>query len=141
VAADVLDLLRPEADSREILLKPVVGRATARADEEAVRRSIINLVRNAIEASPKGGRVRVLLDGGPESSRLRVVDEGPGVSDELRDKVFEAFVTTRADGGGLGLSLVKRVAEEHGGSCTLVNREGGGVEVCLELPTGREAST
>jgi signal transduction histidine kinase len=141
LATDVVELLRPEAENRGVRLGPVEGRAAARADREAVRRSIINLVRNAIEASPEDGRVRVMVDGDTDTSRLRVIDEGSGIDSELRDKAFEAFVTTRAGGAGLGLSLVKRVAEEHGGSCSLVNREGGGAEACLTLPSDLETGT
>jgi signal transduction histidine kinase len=141
LAGEVLDLLRPEAEQRGVRLAPVEGRAEAHVDREAVHRSIINLARNAIEASPEGSLVRLLVECDAESCRLHVIDEGPGIDPELRDKVFEAFVTTRADGAGLGLSLVKRVAEEHGGSCTLVNGEGGGGEACLTLPSQPEKRT
>jgi signal transduction histidine kinase len=141
LATDVVDLLRPEAENLGVRLAPVEGRAETRIDTEAVRRSIINLVRNAIEASPEGSRVRVVVEGDTDTSRLRIIDEGSGIDSELRDKAFEAFVTTRAGGAGLGLSLVKRVAEEHGGSCSLVNREGGGAEACLTLPSDTERRT
>jgi signal transduction histidine kinase len=135
LASEVVDLLRPQAESHGVSLEPVQGRAVVQASPEAIRRSVINLLNNAIEASPEGGRVRVIVEGDLHEGRLRVLDEGPGIDPDLRDKMFEAFVTTRADGAGLGLSLVKRVAEEHGGRCLLIDREQGGAEARLSLPS------
>lgn len=141
LASDVIELLRPEAENRGIRLELEPGSATVRADREAVRRSVINLLKNALQASPQDGVVRVRIDRDADCGRLRVLDSGPGLDPGLGDKVFEAFVTTHASGTGLGLSLVKRVAEEHGGSCTLTNRTDGGAEACLRLPSAAELST
>ena len=63
-----------------------------------------------------------------------MIDEGKGLDPALGERVFDAFVTGRADGTGLGLSLVRRVAEEHGGSIELANRPEGGAEAILSLP-------
>jgi signal transduction histidine kinase len=141
LGAEVLELLRPEAESRGVRLAPVQGTATVLADREAVRRSVINLIRNAIEASPAGGRVGVIVDRVAEHGRIRIHDEGPGIDPDAPTRAFEAFVTTKAGGAGLGLSLVKRVAEEHGGSCDLVNRPEGGAEARLVLPSAPEPSS
>ena len=140
LTAEVIELLRPEAESRGVHLKLDHGTATVRADREAVHRSVINLLKNAIQASPQGSAVQLLIDRDANCGRLRIRDAGSGIDPKLADKVFEAFVTSRASGTGLGLSLVKRVAEEHGGSCTLANRKQGGAEACLRLPSAVEPS-
>ncbi len=80
----------------------------------------------------------MIVDRNGDYGRLRVIDAGTGIDAELQDKVFEPFVTTRAGGAGLGLALVRRVAEEHGGTCSLVNSPGGGAEACLSLPARPE---
>jgi two-component system sensor histidine kinase HydH len=134
LCTEVLDLLRPEAEQRGVRLDAVDGEAWVRVDSGSVRRALINLVRNAIAASPRAGRVRVVVERVDGRGFAHVLDEGPGVDGDVAGRVFEPFVTTRADGAGLGLSLVKRVAEEHGGSCSLVSRPGGGAEACLGLP-------
>jgi len=141
LGAEVLELLRPEADSRGVRLAPVEGAAEVVVDREAVRRSVINLVRNAIEASPDGGRVRMSVDRDGDCGRLRVRDEGSGIDPALGDRAFEAFVTSKAGGAGLGLSLVRRVAEEHGGTCDLVPGDEGGAEARLCLPSAPESSS
>jgi signal transduction histidine kinase len=139
LCAEVIELLRPEAESRGIRLELNRGTATVRADRDAVRRSIINLVRNAVQVSPDGGRVRAFIDQDVDCGRVRILDEGPGIDPEISDRLFEAFVTSRASGSGLGLALVKRVAEEHGGSCSLINGTDGGAEACLRLPLNSES--
>jgi len=140
LTAEVIELLRPEAESRGVQLELDHGTATVRADREAVHRSVINLLKNAIQASPQGSAVQLLIDRDANCGRLRIRDAGSGIDPKLADKIFEAFVTSRANGTGLGLSLVKRVAEEHGGSCTLANRKQGGAEACLRLPSAVEPS-
>ena len=138
---EVVELIRPVADSHGVRLESFPVEMIVPADREAVRRAVINLVQNAIDASPEGGRVRTVVDRDERYGRLRVVDDGPGIEPELQERAFEAFMTTRADGTGLGLSLVKRVAEEHGGRCSLVNGSEGGAEACLCLPLEEESSS
>jgi signal transduction histidine kinase len=136
LAGEVVGLLGDEAAERGVRLEPVQGDARVRADREAVRRSMINLIRNAMQASSRGDAVRTLVDVDAGMARVRVLDEGGGISDDSTEKVFEAFFTTRAEGSGLGLSLVRRVAEEHGGNCSLRSRNEGGVEATFRLPLG-----
>jgi signal transduction histidine kinase len=102
-------------------------------EREAIRRALINLVRNALQASPEGGVVGVALERRDGRARVVVTDEGAGLDPEIAGRVFDPFVTARAEGTGLGLALVKRVAEEHGGSVALRNRPGGGAEAILEI--------
>lgn len=145
LARDVLALLELEAAERRVRLVPRLEPTPARVDRESLRRALVNLVRNALQASPPGGEVEVTV--GTQRSartsgrlwvRLAVGDRGPGVAPGFAERAFDAFVTTKASGTGLGLALVRRVAEEHGGRASLHNRPGGGAEALLELPLEKE---
>lgn len=135
VAHEVAELLVSEATEAGVTIAPVTGCALATVDRDAVRRALINLVRNAIQASPAGATVRVELDRDPRGdARIRVLDDGPGIPAAMAERLLEPFVTTRADGTGLGLALVRRVADEHGGTFRLTNRPAHGAEAVLALP-------
>ncbi len=134
IAGDVVDLLADEAEATSIRLALNGISCSAPVDPESIRRALINLVRNAIQASPPGGEVLVetaLIDG---HVLVKVTDDGPGVDEDRVEQLFDAFVTNQAGGVGLGLALVRRVAEEHGGTATLCNRKDGGALAQLRLP-------
>lgn len=133
LAREVLDLLEDEAKERSVRLE-VQGAARATIDENAVRRSLINLVRNAIQASPEDGAVEVVVLQDTAATTIRVLDEGPGIDPRDGEKVFDPFFTTRVSGTGLGLALVRRVAEEHGGRVEVRNRPAGGAQAVFRLP-------
>jgi signal transduction histidine kinase len=131
---EVCDLLGAEAEECEVVLEPPAGSASVDADSGAIRRAMINLVRNAVQASPAGGRVSVAVTEDDEEATVSITDEGTGVDPDIQDRIFDAFVTGRPSGTGLGLALVRRVAEEHGGIAALTNRPSGGAEALLRLP-------
>jgi len=142
LAREVTGLLVHEAEARGVRLE--LGErcgAPVRADREALRRALVNLVRNAIQASPEGGTVWVHVEVDDDVARLVVEDEGPGIPPEIKDRVFDAFVTTRAEGTGLGLSLVRRTVEDHGGRVVLTDRAGGGTRAEIVLPRVQDPGT
>jgi nitrogen fixation/metabolism regulation signal transduction histidine kinase len=112
-------------------------------DRQLMRRVMVNLVRNAVQAARepadgktgRRGRVLISADLGPESVVLSVEDDGPGVPEEVRERVFEPYFTTKEDGTGLGLAIVKKIVVEHNGSIT-VRRSArlGGAEFVISLP-------
>ena len=110
-------------------------------NRESLRRALINLVHNAVEASPRGGAIELEVRKEAGGVGIHVLDRGPGIDEAEADRLFDAFVTTRAEGTGLGLALVKRVADDHGGRCHLARRPGGGTEAVLWLPPGGGAPT
>jgi nitrogen fixation/metabolism regulation signal transduction histidine kinase len=105
-----------------------------RGDSLLLSRAIHNLLLNACEASPKEGCVvlRTFAAGG--RAVLEVIDRGPGVPAALLERVFEPYVSTKKRSSGLGLSLVRDIATQHGGTVTLENWEGGGACARLSLP-------
>ncbi|MEJ2084365.1 MAG: ATP-binding protein, partial [Acidobacteriota bacterium] len=138
LAREVVDLLADEATAEGIRLS-IEGSAAAEVDPQAVRRVLINLVRNAIQASSAGGEVSIRARVEATATVVEVTDVGSGVDPELGDRIFDAFVSGRESGVGLGLALVKRVMEEHDGSVELRNRSVAGAMATIRFPLSQEA--
>ena len=107
-----------------------------RASEDSLGEVLSNLIVNAMEAQPNGGRVRVGLSSDAEWAEIRVDDDGPGISEELRTRIFQPYFTTKATGTGLGLSIVARRIAEMGGTlaCESPLRNGAGTRFRLTVP-------
>jgi signal transduction histidine kinase len=107
---------------------------TVRGDAQRLQQLIMNLVLNSVQAMPEGGVLRVRLQEEDGAACLRFEDTGPGIPAGLRERVFEPFFTTREKGSGLGLTVVRRIVEQHGGSIALGAAETGGTRVDIRLP-------
>ncbi|PTL83662.1 ATP-binding protein [Vitiosangium sp. GDMCC 1.1324] len=96
----------------------------------------VNLVTNAIDASPPGGRVELFAEEADEQVRIRVVDQGHGIPPELAQRIFEPFFTTKqpGEGTGLGLALVSSIVREHGGTVEVDSQPGAGATFTVVLP-------
>ena len=110
-------------------------------DARMFKQALINLIVNAIQALPNGGRIVVRAretekDGG-KVIEVSVIDDGPGIAPELRGHVFQPFFTTKASGTGLGLTIVKRIAETHQGEVTVESTVGVGTTSTLRLSIDR----
>jgi signal transduction histidine kinase len=108
-------------------------------DAVLIRHALFNLLTNAAQANPPGGAIAVRLQPaqGPSGTpgwSLAVIDEGSGLAEDVRDKLFTPFFTTRPDGTGLGLAVVKHVAMLHEGEITADNRPANGAVFALWLP-------
>ncbi|MBN2495659.1 MAG: HAMP domain-containing histidine kinase [Deltaproteobacteria bacterium] len=103
-------------------------------DAERMRRALLNLVRNAVQASPAGGRVEIELLQTPDGLLLRIADLGCGIPQDKIELIFEPFFTTRQQGTGLGLSMVRKVVEGHGGRISIASQEGRGSTFDIHLP-------
>lgn len=104
------------------------------ADAEQLRQVFWNLLRNAVDASPKGERIDVGVRRAESVAVLEVSDRGQGIDRKISKVLFEPFRTTKAKGTGLGLALVHRIVEGHGGTVTLSARAGGGTVARVDLP-------
>ncbi len=125
-----------------LTVRTASGLVPVPADAVRLRQILHNLIKNAIEAQP-GDQAQVWLDVEPaptlDGVALIVRDAGPGFDPAVLGRIFEPYVTTKRKGTGLGLALVRKLAEEQGGSVTLSNRTGGGAEVVVILPRRRQA--
>ncbi len=110
------------------------GPVEARGDRLLLTRAIHNLVINACEASSAEGTVEVCASAHDGVAEVEVLDRGVGLPAALQARLFEPYVSTRQRGSGLGLSLARDIARQHGGDVTLENRPGGGARARLVLP-------
>jgi signal transduction histidine kinase len=138
LAAEVRELSLPLAQERRV---EVAARGSGRftGDRQVLRRAALNLVRNAVEASPPGAAVELAVEAGGSGAAIQVGDRGPGLSPEARQRLGEPFFTTRERGTGLGLALARKAALAHGGALEVLDREGGGTLARLALPASRRA--
>ncbi|MGQ9504024.1 MAG: sensor histidine kinase [Thermogutta sp.] len=104
------------------------------ADRELIRRVLLNLVLNALDAMPHGGRLTIEAQSEDGNLYLVVSDSGPGLDEEQRQRIFEPFYTTKPNGTGLGLAVVERLVELHGGTVEASNNQGGGARFVVILP-------
>lgn len=111
-------------------------------DAEQLNQVFVNLLLNAIEATPPGGLISVSARTQPESGMVRVsiTDTGPGIAPEIMARLFEPFATTRPKGTGLGLPICHRIVTEHKGSITVENLEQGGARLSVDLPAAGVSS-
>jgi signal transduction histidine kinase len=118
--------VRPEID--------VPPEARVQADREMLRRAVLNLTLNALDAMPGGGRLVITSYSGPEGFELEIADTGVGLSDEVLRRAFEPFFTTKSSGTGLGLAIVYHILEMHGGQVIASNCPEGGAAFTLRFP-------
>jgi len=137
VAAALADVIRPKGVS--VAHRGVEELPLVEGDPVMLRQVLVNLVQNAVQASAPAGAVLVRGRRDGAAIHLHVEDDGPGVSPSIRGRLFEPLITTKAHGVGLGLALVKRIAEQHGGTVEYADREGGGACFTLRLPAPPEA--
>lgn len=114
-------------------------------DESKLRQALINLVLNARDAVDARGQVHIALRADPESSEhalLEVADEGVGMSPNVLSQVFDPFFTTKArtKGTGLGMSIVRGIVEDHGGTIDVESKPGEGTRISIRLPLGEPGS-
>jgi signal transduction histidine kinase len=130
----VTDAIVPAAVPLAIEVEPGL---TVDGHYEPLRRAIQNLVQNALEAAP-GAPLEVRAAGTDASTvRLSIADRGPGVPPSERDRIFEPYVTTKQQGTGLGLALVRQTVTAHAGTIDIAETPGGGATFVLTLPRSR----
>jgi len=103
-------------------------------DARLVRQAVLNVAINAVQAMPRGGRLRVKLRREPDAALLEIEDSGAGIPEEVRHRIFEPFFTTKASGTGLGLAVVKRIVDGHGGEIAVSSPPGGGTVFAIRFP-------
>lgn len=133
---EIATQLAPQLAAQAIGMQcDLAGADALLADRDMLRRAVLNLALNAIDAMPDGGEIVVTGHQGLEHYELEVADSGPGLSEELKRRAFEPFFTTKSTGTGLGLSIVYRVVEAHGGDVTAQNCASGGAAFTIRIPS------
>jgi nitrogen fixation/metabolism regulation signal transduction histidine kinase len=129
------------AEEADLEVRRGSGPCPVALDRPLMRRVLANLARNAVEAArPARARVHLGVARARERAVLTVSDEGPGIPEDLRERIFDPYFTTRHEGTGLGLAIVKKIVLQHGGEIAAGTRPGGGASFTIALPLAEEAA-
>jgi two-component system, NtrC family, sensor kinase len=133
---EVISLMSKHASRCRVAVsfKPTAANAHVFADAEQVRQVWVNLTLNAFQAMPAGGTLEVRVDASEAAVEVSFVDSGGGIPEELREKIFRPFFTTKHTGTGLGLAICDRIVRDHGGSIDVVSAPGEGSCFTVTLP-------
>ncbi|HVU47312.1 MAG TPA: ATP-binding protein [Terracidiphilus sp.] len=150
VIADVLALATEELSTRNVTLvtslpeEPLI----ANVDADLLKQAALNVIQNGAQAMPEGGKLEVTLesDRRPETNGdrtaaaaartavLRIADEGTGIPEEIKEKIFDLYFTTKSGGSGIGLAMTYRILQLHHGSVEVQSRKDRGTEFRLRIP-------
>jgi nitrogen fixation/metabolism regulation signal transduction histidine kinase len=139
LAADLETLYGDEIRSGRLAVSPEGRGLVFPADAGQVRQALVNLVRNGLDATAGGGRVLVGAAAEDSTTVITVADDGPGLTPEQRARLFLPGFTTKPEGSGLGLVIVERIVNDHGGTIDVRTAPGQGTTFTLRLPLKREA--
>jgi signal transduction histidine kinase len=136
VLGDVLSLAAEELPTRNVKLQSSLPDAPliANVDADLIKQAFLNVIENGAQAMPQGGLLRVLLEEDKPFANLRIIDEGVGIPDDIKEKVFDLYFTTKAGGSGIGLAMTYRVLQMHHGSVDVQSEVGHGTEFRLRIP-------
>lgn len=142
--AELVEFMAPELMEEEIALRSYLESSVdpVFVDPAQIRAVLLNLVRNAAQASKAGDEIMISLLRDGDGVLIRVTDTGEGMTPDVRDRAFRPYFSTKKSGTGLGLPIVRRVVEQHGGSIELASEVGKGSQFTIRLPGGMpEADT
>jgi signal transduction histidine kinase len=132
---DAVEAMRPLASSRGVSLDVETnGAGRAHVDPDQLRQAIDNLVRNAVEATLPGGRVRVEARSSSRGHTIEVRDTGTGIDPEAVSRIFDLYFTTKPDGTGIGLAVTQQIVTAHGGTIEVDSKPGAGTRMTIRLP-------
>jgi signal transduction histidine kinase len=138
IVAESVALARKQAGFKSITITPLLadGLPAALADRNQLQQAFINLLVNAIEATPPGGAIEVATRCDPGRKEIRVVisDSGCGMPKDVQEKIFDPFFTTKESGTGLGLAITHGIIEQHGGRIDVDSTPGQGTTFMIILP-------
>ncbi len=136
------ELMAVDLSKKNVSLRIEIAPATGRlyADRERLRRVLLNLLRNAVQASPPGGEVVIAMARNGAGFSIDISDSGAGIDEDKRERIFEPFYTGRQQGTGLGLSLARKIVKAHGGELSFTSEPGRGTTFSLFLPAGKISS-
>jgi signal transduction histidine kinase len=137
VLQELYDLIKDNCDGKNIRLelKTAADAGLVEVDRGKLKQVLMNLLKNAIEAMDHGGSISIQSRLSKHNVDVTIADDGPGISKDDQEKIFNPFFTTKRHGTGLGLSVCKRIMEDHEG-CTFsfTSEEGKGTDLTISLP-------
>lgn len=132
---EIIDTLAPQFNAQDIAIDmDIAPDIVVSADRNMLHRCVLNLVLNAFDVMPGGGRLTLTAVPTSFGVEFEISDNGPGIPETVISHLFEPFYTTKSGGTGLGLSIVERIADAHGGQVTACNCPEGGAAFTLILP-------
>lgn len=126
---------------RKVQLELAPDLPELKLDLEGMRRVLINLVENALDAAGADSSIIIQTRLREQTVCLSIMDEGPGVADTDRERIFEPYISNKQGGTGLGLAMVRSIIQEHGGTITVSDSPAGGARFDIELPTPEKVET
>jgi signal transduction histidine kinase len=139
ILTDVKTLYRREADEGRLQISSPTPDFNATLDAAQIRQALVNLVKNGLEATNGRGRVSVSARRDNGLLEIAVSDTGPGLTAEQRSRLFMPGFTTKAQGSGLGLTMVERIVNDHGGTVSVESESGQGATIRMRLPLEKKA--
>jgi len=136
LAADVIALAAPDAHAHSVEIVQDLGplRLPIRVDADLIKQALLNVVLNGVQAMPDGGTLTLRAYASAQAAVLEVQDTGPGISPEIRDKIFNLYFTTKKSGSGIGLALTYRAMQLHHGALDLDTEARQGTTFRFMLP-------
>jgi signal transduction histidine kinase len=136
VVADVVTLAAAELSTRQVHLTSTMPEypLTAKVDVDLLKQAVLNVIQNGAQSMPDGGRLDVMLLEEGKSAIIQIQDEGSGISEELREKIFDLYFTTKKGGSGIGLAMTYRILQLHHGSIDVQSEVGRGTVFQLRIP-------
>ncbi|MGE0823649.1 MAG: sensor histidine kinase [Candidatus Binatia bacterium] len=138
ILRDACREMTPTAEARGVEIEWCNNKKekSVRVDAIKFKQALLNLITNAIEASPMGGRVSIVANGTGEALQLAISDKGTGIAEDHLSRIFSPFFSTKKSGTGLGLTFTQRIVELHGGTVKAENNLQGGATFIVEIPEG-----
>jgi PAS domain S-box-containing protein len=136
VIDDVLALATEELQMRNVTVHSRLPSSPVmvNVDADLLKQAVINVVQNAAQAMPEGGRLDLILETDRKTAELRIADEGVGIPEEIREKIFDLYFTTKSEGSGIGLAMTYRILQLHHGSVEVQSRLERGTEFRFRIP-------
>jgi len=136
MVTDIVRLIEPEADRTGVRMVWSGSESTplVPADADRMRQALLNVVRNSLDAMPRGGVLKFAVRQRDDDLEIEIADTGPGIPKEIRERIFEPYFSTKEIGSGIGLTLTMRTLQMHGGTVEVESGAGRGTTVRLRLP-------
>ena len=136
VIQELLEFVGPELDQAGVKIESSLSPdlPPLSIDARYIKQALLNLIKNAVAAMPDGGTLGVQTLRSGEEVQVRISDTGSGIPEDIMDKIFEPYFTTKPFGTGLGLTIVFKIVKEHYGDISVSSRLGEGTTVTLVLP-------